>query len=315
MKTRGILIIVAGLVVALTFQACVGIDSIFSSRGGKRSNLSGNGEPYGGKPRSYEAREPQNPCAEIGKDGVPLPNHQIFGYGNGTKQSVREGCRDIVPVTLNEGDIQVTPTGDIIYKARTYILNTSSGDFDVVAADCPAARAPLPSPVRSNMVTHSQDLMAADWGGGVQGLTITPEGALGSLPLYTISRNSPSALENYRRPSQNPMQVAGETYVFSFYAAPSAEEALFISDSAGIQDLEIVFNLNTGASTVLVSTGTTNVSTSARPFGGGLFISVYFTALISGNVHVGVAANSENVGSSISTTAFQLERVANFCAP
>jgi len=277
---------------------------------------SGNGEGYGGKLDRFEHRIPEEECLESGMNGQKLPNGQIFAYSTGLVQIVREKCADISPRTLRNTEYTFDVAGNIIYSGRTFAA-TAPGDFDTLAAACPIGRTPLPGAGRTNLLAESQNLMASNWGGPpIPGLTVQLIGSLASLPLFSITRSDSGMLENWRRPAQNPSQIGNQDYVFSFFASPSASErALFISDQTGLQDLEIEFNLSTGASNILVSSGVSNVSTTSRPFGGGLFLSVYFRPSVSANPHIGVASADQRLGSAIAATAYQLERVSAFCSP
>lgn len=298
--------------VLLPFQGCGGKMGFLSL---KETGLqSENGEGYGGKPTPYDFSDANRTCADIGANGKPLPNSQIFLFSNNTARLVRENCADIVPRTLSIADYSFAANGNLIYQNQTFLRNSSQSPFDVVAATCPAGKTMLANATRTSFVQEPLDLQSAVWEHG--GLAVTLEGSLASLPLYRVERNDPTALESWHRMAQSPILTAGESYVYSFYVRPDAsEKAMFTSYFPNTQDFRIEFDLVGGGATVQSAVGVAQVSTKARAFAGGLFISIYFQSLASTSANIGIASSGAFLGSAISTTALQLERISNFCSP
>jgi hypothetical protein len=273
-----------------------------------------NGEGYTGKPTPYDFMNPNQPCLEKGANGNPLPSSQIFIFPSGGAQLVRENCMDITPRGLNFQDYTITANGEIIYQNQVFASNLNPDPFAVVAASCPAGKTLLANPQRTSLVKEPLDLLAPIWESA--GLTVTLEGSLASLPVYKVERQDPNVLENWHRMAQSPFFAVGESYVFSFFAKTSATEKVkFISYYPNVQDFEIEFDLISGAATVLGTMGVNLLSTNVQVFGNGLFISVYFQPLSDVQANIGISSVGEFVGSSISTTALQVEKVSNFCTP
>jgi hypothetical protein len=290
------------------------------------TQYSGNGDAYEGKLTRYSHFD--NKCTELGKNGQPLPDRMIYVLGDYPKikaQLVRENCLDKnVPVDLNISQIQFSGpdgTGDVVYQGVNYQMLAPSGDFDVVAASCPAGRAPLSSPKRVNMLLASQNLTDPAWD-PVDGIGVALNGSLAGLPRYQILRDDPNYVDFWRRVGQvRPLQ-AGRTFAFSFLAKAGT------SDWAGFsfyERMDYTFTLSVNLSTGQVrddgNVGVPSVQTVSRVFGGGRFITIYFTT--TGPVSYGALGVYPSVatgqpykfGDSISATAVQLEDVSTFCAP
>lgn len=296
----------------LPFQAC-GNRIFFQSNGQTAFKSETNGEGYSGKPTPYNFADPARTCTEIGANGRPLPNSQIFAYANGLVQLVRENCVDIAPRTLASQDYTMA-NGTIVYQNLTFAGNFSQDPFAVVAASCPAGKTLLPNATRTSLVREPLDLQAAVW--EHPGLDVALVGSLASLPLYNVQRNDPNALESWHRMAQSAIFQSGESYVYSFFVKPTtAEKAMFVSFYPNVQDVQIEFDLSTGAASVQSTTGVTLEGTKAQHFAGGLYVSVYMKALSDVHANIGVASSGQYLGSSILVTALQLEKVSNFCSP
>ena len=116
--------------------------------------------------------------------------------------------------------------------------------------------------------------------------------------------------------AQSPILAAGETYAFSFFVKPDPVEKLqFVSYYPNVQDVQIEFDLMTGAATIQSSTGVQMLGTKAQMFAGGLYINIFFRSLSSTSANMGVASSGQFLGSKILATALQFEKVSNFCAP
>lgn len=315
MKRVTLVHISALLVVLLAYQAC-GKRVDFKSHE-KASSSTDNGEGYAGKLTSYEFRDPAQACVQLDKNNRPLPNGQIFSFENGGLQLVRKLCADITPQNLNPQDVVVQPNGDFQFQNQNFAA-LALQDFGVVAANCPVPRAPAASPVRVSLLPPVLNLTAAGWGTH-DSVTASYMGSLSSLPLFNVERTNPSALDNWRRLSASANLVNSEMYVFSFFAkrSVSGERALFIGSHANISlmDVEVAFNLDTGAASVLVASGVTNFSTTSVVVGDGLYFSVYFQPSTASTFNFGVAPESATLGARIAMTAMSLERVSAFCAP
>ncbi len=313
MRKKAIPLILLALII-LAYQAC-----------GNRLDFNGvvenlistpdkNGEPYSGKPTIYDFSNQQKVCLEKGANGNALPNSQIFMFPNGLAELVRENCVDIPPKPLSAQDYSIAGNGDLIYQNQIFTTLLNPDPFAVVAAACPAGRTLLAHPVRTSFMQEPLDLQASVW--EHPALSVNLVGSLGSLPLYKVQRNDPNALENWHRMAQSPILVAGETYVYSFYVKPDpSEKLIFVSYYPNIQDVEIEFDLVTGAATIQNSMGASQISTQAQMFSGGLYINIYFQSLSSTSANIGIASVGQFLGSSVSATALQFEKVSNFCSP
>jgi hypothetical protein len=297
----------------LAFQACnKGV--VFDPNEISQPKTQLNGEGYSGKPSPYDFRNPNLPCLEKGANGAPLPNSQIFIFPTGPAQLVRENCTDITPRSLDPRDYTIASNGNVIYQNQTFASNLNQGPFDVVAASCPAGKTMLANPVRSSLVFDPLNLQSSVWENG--GLTVSWEGTLASLPVYKVERRDPNALEGWRRMAQSATMNVGETYVYSFFARTDpSEKVMFVSYYPNVQDFRVEFDLVTGAAATQSSVGVNILSTKAQKFGGGLYVNIYFQPLSTVHANIGISSSGQFVGSSISTTALQLEKVSNFCSP
>lgn len=310
MRTVAIFLLLS---IFLPFQAC-NRQTLFSSPLAVELKSESNGEGYGGKPTPFDFLSQNTPCLEVGANGQPLPNSTLFSFPNGIVQLVREQCVDRMPRILTSSEYSINSSGDILYQNHTFRKNLTQSPFDVVAADCPAGSTQLKNPVRTSLVAEPLDLQSTAW--EHPGLAVILQGTLGSLPVYKIQRNDPAALESWHRMAQSPFLKAGESYVYSFYVKPdSTEKVMFTSYYPNLQDFRIEFDLATGAATVDSLTGVTLIATKAKAFAGGLYISTYFISQSDVSANIGLASAGQFLGSAISATAFQLEKISNFCGP
>jgi hypothetical protein len=307
------LAILSMLLILLPFQACTN-QLVFSTLGGNALTAGINGEGYGGKPTPYDFADQNSRCSEIGANGKPLPNSQIFLFASGLAQLVRENCTDIQPRPLSSQEYSVDSSGNILYHNQIFIPNVNQTPFDVVAASCPAGKTMLTNPVRLSLMREPLDLQASMW--EHPGLAVNLEGSLASLPLYQVQRNDPNALESWHRMAQSLIFETGQSYVFSFYVKPDAtEKVMFTSYYPNLQDFRVEFDLITGAATVYSTIGVNLISTKAQNFAGGLYINIYFQAQNNVHANIGMASSGQFLGSSVSATALQVEKLSNFCTP
>jgi hypothetical protein len=156
----------------------------------------------------------------------------------------------------------------------------------------------------------------------VDGIGVALNGSLASLPRYQILRDDPNYVDFWRRVGQVMPLRAGRTFAFSFLAKAGT------SDWAGFsfyERMDYTFTLSVNLSTGQVrddgNVGVPSVQTVSRVFGGGRFITIYFTT--TGPVSYGALGIYPSVatgqpykfGDGISATAVQLEDVSTFCAP
>jgi hypothetical protein len=301
------------LLVFLPFQACTD-RTFFTSHDHAIFKSETNGEGYSGKPTPYDFTDKNQACSDKGANGKPLPNSQIFTFPNGLVQVVRENCADITPRTLSSQEYSFANNGDLLYQNQTFAINLNQDPFAVVAASCPTGRTLLANPVRTSLMRDSLDLQTSGWES--PGLAVNLEGSLASLPVFKVERNDPNALESWHRMAQSPFLASGESYVFSFFVKPDPnEKVMFTSYYPNVQDFRMEFDLVTGAATVQSLTGVKLLSTKAQLFAGGLYINIYFQTLSNVQANIGMASSGQFLGSSISTTALQLEKLSNFCSP
>lgn len=290
-------------------------------------NYNGNGDAYEGKLTRYSHYD--SPCAEVGKNGQPLPNRQIYLFGdypNIKAQLVRDNCTDRdVPLELDISQVTFSGpsgTGDLLYAGASFQVLQQKGDFDVVAAECPAGRTPLSSPSRVNLLASSQNLSDSNAYMPTDGISATLNGSLASLPRYEILRNDPNFTDFWRRVGQVLPLPAGKTYAFTFLAKESSSQwAGFSFYEAMDYTFSLSVNLLTGQVRDDGNVGVPNVQTVSRLFGGGRLITIYFTtpkpaAYAAVGVYPSAATGQPNKYlDSIHATALQLVDVANFCAP
>lgn len=290
-----------------------------------KSYNSGNGDAYEGKLTRYSHNN--NSCTEIGANGQPLPDRMIYVFGeypNIQAQLVRQSCSDLeVPLNIDVAQLQFTGTngtGNLTYQGISYQPLVAIGDFDVVAAACPAGRAPLASPRRVNLLQASQNLTDPAWM-TVDGIGATMTGSLGSMPRYQILRNDPNYTDFWRRLGQVLPLPAGKTYAFSFLAkADSSQWAGFSFYEAMDYTFTLSVNLATGQVRDDGYQGLT-ARTVSRAFSGGRFITIYFTtprpaSYAAVGVYPSTPTTNDNgqYGDSLFATAIQLEDTDAFCA-
>lgn len=307
-----LILLIGTLLATIAFQACSGIS--FHRPDSQILKSEGNGDGYTGKPSPYNYKDPLAMCLEKGANGEPLPNAQIFVFPSGGVQLVRENCADIPPRPLLASEYSFDASGNIMYQNQVYQLTPIQTGFEIVAAACPAGRTLLPNPDRRSLIGAPVDLQSSAW--AHQGLTVSLLGSLASLPLYQVQRTDPAMLEGWRRLNQSLNLNGNETYVFSFFAKPDANERLlFTSFFANYHDLRVEFDLSNGNAFVQSSSGIKTLTTQTTAFAGGLYINVYFELNANSPANIGIASVGTTLGSSVAATAVQLERVANFCAP
>ncbi|MBC7464411.1 MAG: hypothetical protein H7256_00325 [Bdellovibrio sp.] len=316
MKKKASILILVSFLLTLYFQSC-GLDRSgnFSQTNNAVSSVeSGNGDGYTGKPTPYDFRNLTQACVENGANGKPLPNEQIFIFPSGVAQLVRQNCMDISPILLDSSQYSVVASGSLIYKNRTFVTNLSATAFDVVAASCPVGKTLLANPNRTSLVNSPIDLLSIDW--ARDQLQVKLQGSLASLPVYKVERVDPYFLESWHRMNQSPYFVAGQDYVFSFFVKMDAtEKMMFTSYYSAVQDLRIEFDLLTGAANVNSSMGVSNLTTKSQVISGALYINIYFRSNSSVNANIGLASSGQFIGSFVTMTALQLEKISNFCSP
>jgi hypothetical protein len=315
MRTTRLLIILIFPIV-VSFQACTN-EVNFSSAENLANIKPQNGEPYKGKPDPFDLVLPNQQCTEVGANGRPLPNSQIYIFASGSAQLVRENCVDITPRDLTANDYIKMASGDVIYQNQTFTNNVNQGDFDVLAATCPAGKTLLANPVRKNLLNGGLNFLSPRWQ-LAPGTTVTFDGSMYSLPGYKIEVVDPTQAQwNGVAQTQNLSTLSSaETYVFSFYIKTSATEKLhFAAFFYNNHDLDIEFDLLTGASRTIRSTGATILSTKAQMIGGNLYINIYYRLLVSSSSNMGINSQNTVMGSQLTATAIQLEQLSNFCAP
>jgi hypothetical protein len=319
---------VFGLILIFAFQNCspanfdVGIsrNSLSKTLG---SSDSGNGGAYEGKITIYNAYDSVRPCAEIGANSKPLPNHQIQETQVSLKL-VRENCVDLpTPKDLDASQVSGLGTSQITYSGISYSELTVLNDFDVVAGSCPAGKTLNSNAVRNNLIIAGLNLFDGVWDQS-QNVDVSSAGSLGSLPRFNITRNTNSYW--YERPQQPVNVVSGVDYSFTFLVMKQNIQEVLISGYYNSSTmLNAYFNLDTGIGRDVGSSGINNVSFASRPFSGGYIVTVFFTSPLSAPITIGVAPGpllgpnlifdnpQGQAGDSVAATAFQLEQVSNYC--
>lgn len=308
-----------GLLTVVGFQNCSKTTEFSDDRpSGQLLNAAGNGngDAYGGKPIIFRHFDLNQPCADTNVTGQPLPNAEIFLYqGSSGGHLVRKECRDIAPVALAGTDVSVQPDSTVRYGAMSFQSHVPA-DFEVMAALCPAGRAPLASPVRQNMMISGLNLLdTANWGS--DGVQLALDGTIAGLPAYRVTRTLGGSSNDFMRPDQYVFYEPNTTYAASFFVKKgNASEATFIMYDSNpvVVSTSATLDLNTGAATVLASDRLTNVTATSRPIAGGFFLTVYFmTGSTVRGGDIGIVASSTNVGDSIFVTGAQVEKVSLFC--
>jgi len=292
---------------------------------------SGNGGAYEGKLTRYASFDVSQPCLEMGSNLKPLPNKQIHLFENSSQSSlelVREQCKDLkTPQAIPPEAVTISSTGELTYSGSKFSAQELPGDFDIVAASCPAGYLPQANAVRTNLFNNAFNIMAPYWW-YPQGLVGTLTGSLGSLPRFQVLRQTSEALEFYHRPHQEVALTAGTEYAFTALVQQENVKDAYLSGwYQNGMDMNVYFDLNTGVGKDVGSIGTTDLRFSSRPFSGGWILTIYFTAPTSGINALGVTTGppvgpnginiqpqpSAQIGDSISVTALQLEELSSFC--
>lgn len=323
------LIFALGLLMAIGFQNCTPaqFDKTISQASKMTLGVSGNGEPYEGKPTIYNAYNLAQPCVEKGANQKPLPNHQIHHTPNYLKL-VRENCSDLaIPKDVSPAEVTVEPIpGQISYAGVSYSEQAILNDFDVVAASCPAGMTLKSNAARNNLVISGLHLFDGVWDQS-EGVPVTMTGSLAGMPRFHFTRTA-DGLQWYERPQQAVPVVSGNTYAYTFLARKENVPDIYIGGYYNPDViLEAYFNLDTGISRDVGSRGVSNISFSSRPFSGGYIVTVFFTSPLSAPITLGVAPGPAlgpnllmdlpqgQAGDSIAVTSFQLEEVSQYCNP
>ncbi len=313
----------------LFFQNCSPVKT--SSSQPQTGQSAPDGGPYTGLQKVYRHFDNALPCGSLDRNGDPLPNDEILirpdNQGLIAAHLAREQCKDISPLVLAKADVSVSSSDQsIIFKNKVFTAKKTPGDFDLVAASCPAGRAPLASPSRVNALPDSLDWAASSWYAH-PGINVSLYSTLESLPAYLIKRTDPLYLDYWRRDSQSiPLQV-NTAYAYSFLAQAgslNAAEWNFYRDLGGNPNDEgarISFNFLTLTATTIYSQNMTGLSATITPFGNGYLCTVYFTSSAATGgapltaMGVGPLANGNygSSGDSIIATAAQLVPINQFC--
>jgi hypothetical protein len=304
------------LSIVLNFQACS--STHFSKTSGLSMSGDGRGESYDGKPTIYAHLDADSPCAEVGSNGLALPNDQIFLMKDNTRQLVRRDCTDVGAIAIDPQEVILDPdgSGSFSYQGHHYTIYTAASDFDVISAQCPAGLNLKAVPSRVNLIKSSQHVAAPDWTLSA-GISAIIEGTLGSLPKAKILRDNASHLEFDNRIAQDVMLHGGTSYAFSLFGTTGniREASLLMHDSLG-SSLIINLDLHSGTSSIVGAQGFTNVSIVSRPFSGGYFFTAFYkTPGATGMNNVGITPGQNIFDAFVYATAVQLEDVAAFCEP
>lgn len=320
------------VVQVVLFQNC-GPMTNFS--GAPKAQSSGNGDAYTGKPDPYRYFDSASPCADLDRNGKPLPNDQIQYQRSLVTTGldpflVREQCADLAtPAPIASSEIQPIggSTSSFMYKSKLFSNQVVPAEFDVVAAACPAGLTPRTGVSRSNLFAFGQDWMNIGSPGWFihQGIGVDLYGSINSVKSFQVRRNNASFLEDWRRVSQFQTLAANTRYAYSFLARPgTVSKATFHVVRNGPpanESLSVTFDVQNGGAVVDWAVNFSNVTFTSNPVGNGYFTTVYFTTSASANLtssDLGVApstngATSGAFGDSINATAAQLERVGDFC--
>jgi len=297
-----------------------------------KPQLSGNGDGYSGKTDLFRRYDPQMPCPQVGRDGKSLPNEQIFYQMTtlgGLKEPyvVRENCADIAPKPAPEAKPDIT--GNLVFQGRTLAGYQRNNDFQVLAAQCPAGKTPIPNAARTNLIVNSQDWTEQPvyqgwmWHSGMAALL---NGSIMSLPAYQIVRTDAAFPEEWRRISQVKRLESNTQYSFSFIAKTGTRDVINVryyrlDDATGNEEYIIVdFNLNAGTYKIRLNDHLPPAQVTMVPVGDGYFCTVHFTTSAKANEwysDLGFGPTALNgatrVGDSVYATAAQLEKTSGFC--
>lgn len=280
----------------------------------------GNGDGYEGKPdKIFVQNDMTMPCSEIGANGQPLPNREIFYYQSlSYSYLVRRDCADIAPEKIQNADLQVDlTTNTVIYQGLTYSLQPP-GDFSVVAASCPTGTSPIPSVTRTNLFADSQNLAGSSWWFH-EGLEIPPQlvGTIAGIPSWAVRRVG-TLMDFYRRARRIYNVTAGTQYALSYLVRSGTKQAVSIhlwqwQRSSYIFEVD----LNNGAVTITDNQGITNPVVVTTPIAGGYFITLYFTPQSTWELDMGPTPQARYpfgvAGDEVHVTAAQLETVSSYC--
>jgi hypothetical protein len=318
-------VVIAMIAMTFAYQNCARIEFV-----GEKLSMSsggGNGDGYEGKPDAiFLQHEPAAACADIGANGQPLPNQEIFYYQSlSYSYLVRRNCQDIKPEKIDNSQIQVTESSpgnriftSLVYNGQSYTPMVE-GDFAVIAANCPAGMSLKPGAVRTNIFKDSQNFATGNWIYH-EGIQNPPEliGTIAGLPGWAIRREG-TAMEFYRRAHQVPLINAGTRYALTYLVKSGTKTSTSIhlwqwQRSSYIFDVDLI----TGAVTLQDNSGFVSASALVSSFSGGKIITLYFEPVSTWEMDIGITPQARWVapgvpGDDVYVTAAQLEEVSNFC--
>jgi hypothetical protein len=327
------------LLLVLGFQNCTQQGFKQTSQGRKHLE---NGGPYAGKTGEYRYFSPSEPCSARNLKGEPLPNEMLLfrpnSIGVTTPVLTREACVDVEPVPIPEVDVQFDETTDsLVYRNRVFAPERP-GDFDIVAAGCPAGKSAIPGAVRQNLFasafdwTVPQSYVKGLWTPGwynFPGIGVDLYSTISSLPAFLIQRNDPNQLDIWRRSSQHIYLQADTQYAFTFLARPGSVPTTDFTYYRGLtgiagdlrnEEVVVTFDFQNRTTNIVRTLNIAGVSAVISPLENGFICTVYFTTSATANQgesNIGIAPVRDQggvlAGDSILATAAQLVPVDQFC--
>jgi hypothetical protein len=330
---------------ALFFQNCARLQSTPTlAEDSSQTTKTENGGPYGGKPGVFRYFSDSDPCTTLDLKGKPLPNEMILLKNTSPSRRdaflTRQTCQDIKPILIPANEIQMDASADsLIYKNQSFLSQNRPGDFDIIAASCPAGKTAIPAAIRRNSFAFSVDWTSLQvwqsnvWSAGwynFPGTAVGLDSTLSSLPAFLIERNDTTLLDNWRRASQHIYLPANTEYSFTFLArsgSVAAADFTFYRGVTGIpgdpknEEAVITFDFQTRTTSLVRNTNVSIQSSSISPLGNGFVCTVNFTTSATGDQgesNIGVAPSARgqyygNLGDSVVATAAQLVRINDFC--
>lgn len=320
------LLLGVALALLVSFQNCTNVTR-FKSEPQSDTQLSGNGNGYGGKPIYFENFNPSQRCPGTSVLGNPFPNRMIFATSVAVTL-VRDNCQDLEPVVIPPSEYTYDATGQfIVYQGQQFNVRADLSEYNRIPALCPGNRVPNgASP--ANMLVSPLDLTAAPW--TQENTAVSLHGSIEALPRFRVEHSGP-ALEAWQRVRQRVNIAAGTDYAVTFLASPGSLNLAYfvywVDDGTGNTrySLDINIDLLTGLVTYnngpFQGPGITNVSIKTQRYGAGYAFTVFFRQLTSetGDVGIsgtnGVFGGTMPLGSYIYATAADVKPVDAYCAP
>ncbi len=312
----------AALLMMFVYNNCGRADFGASSRG--RTQMSGNGDYYAGKPGYYNYVNSENKCSQLSEAGNPFPNRQIF-IQQGQLSLVRDNCQDIEPRILAPSEATFDPiTETITYMGQSFAARPDLSEFDLTKLACPNGRTSNGnSPI--NLYQDHLNLEADSWNWVHPSIRALLFGSWRALPRFIVKVTDPDPANqvNWKRVTQLVDTKAFTQYGVQFVLQRGNTVGATIQqyEAEGVR-FNVWINLTDGT-TQISSEGIPDPTVIVAPLGDAFQVTIFFqTSGLGQNSDLGFAPWDGNVvGSTVALgsytygTAAKLYEIDQYCAP